>query len=158
RVDNPFRSAMHEPRSTFSIDVDTASYSNVRRFLAEGRLPPPDAVRVEEMLNYFVYENLQPGDGHPFSVMAESATCPWNPRHQLVRIALQGKTLDAEQTPPRNLVFLVDTSGSMDAPNRLPLLKQSLQLLVRQLGRQDRVAIVAYAGSAGLVLPSTAGD
>lgn len=158
RTDNPFHSALREPLSTFSIDVDTASYSNVRRFLTEGRLPPPDAVRIEEMLNYFTYQNPQPRDEHPIALGAEAAMCPWNPKHQLVRISVQGKTLDDESTPPRNLVFLLDTSGSMNAPNRLPLLKHSLRLLAKQLNGKDRVAIVAYAGSAGLVLPPTPGD
>lgn len=158
RTDNPFRSALSEPLSTFSIDVDTASYSNVRRFLGEGQLPPPDAVRIEEMLNYFTYQNAQPAGEHPVAISTEVAICPWNMQHQLVKISLQGKALDPQDTPPRNLVFLVDTSGSMNAPNRLPLLQQSLRLLAKQLTRRDRVAIVAYAGSAGLVLPPTRGD
>jgi Ca-activated chloride channel family protein len=153
--DNPLQLAAHEPLSTFSIDVDTASYSNVRRFLQEGKLPPPDAVRVHDMINDFAYDYPQPGGGRPMSITTEVGPCPWNSRHQLVRIGLQGKTINKEDTPPRNLVFLVDTSGSMDEPNRLPLLKQGLGLLVEQLTARDRVAIVSYAGSAELVLPST---
>jgi Ca-activated chloride channel family protein len=158
RTDNPYRLAEREPLSTFSIDVDTASYTNVRRFLMDGRLPPKDAVRVEELVNYFNYAYQQPQGEHPITLNAESATCPWNPRHTLVRIGLQGKGLSPEDTPPRNLVFLLDTSGSMNAPNRLPLLKESLRLLARQLNHRDRVSIVAYAGSAGLVLPPTPGS
>jgi Ca-activated chloride channel homolog len=158
RTDNPFHFAVNEPLSTFSIDVDTASYTNVRRILKDGSLPPKDAVRVEEFVNYFTYAYPKPDGEHPIAISAEAATCPWNPRHQLVRVGIQGKTIDKDQMPPRNLVFLVDTSGSMDVPNRLPLLKQSLTLLTKQLNARDRVSIVAYAGSAGLILPPTPGD
>jgi Ca-activated chloride channel family protein len=158
RTDNAFHLAEREPLSTFSIDVDTASYSNVRRFLREGKLPPKDAVRVEELLNYFNYNYPQPEADHPIAINAEAGACPWNAQHLLVRIGLQGKTLTAEQMPPRNFVFLVDTSGSMNASNRLPLLKQALHLLAKQLTARDRVAIVSYAGYAALVLPSTRGD
>ena len=157
RSDNPFRLAHQEPLSTFSIDVDTASYANVRRMLSDGKLPPKDAVRVEEFVNYFSYL-YPPPENDPLTISAEAADCPWNPKHRLVRIGIQGKYLDPSQMPPRNLVFLVDTSGSMSGPNRLPLLRRSLALLAKQLRKHDRVSIVAYAGSAGLVLPSTSGD
>jgi Ca-activated chloride channel family protein len=157
-VDNPFLLAAKFPLSTFSIDVNTASYSNVRRFLLqEKKLPPKDAVRIAELVNYFEYDYAEPKGEHPIALATEVAECPWDTRLKLVRIGLQAKKISLDDLPPRNLVFLVDTSGSMDAPNRLPLLKQSLQLLTAQLRPQDRVAIVAYAGSAGLVLPSTPG-
>ncbi len=156
--ENPYLLALQTPLSTFSIDVDTASYTNARRFLNEGKLPPKDAVRIEEFINYFAYHYPEPQGEHPISLTADAAQCPWNPKHQLVRIGLQGKRFLSAEMPPRNLVFLLDTSGSMDEPNRLPLLKQALSLLVRQLNARDRVAIVAYAGSAGLVLPSTPGN
>jgi Ca-activated chloride channel family protein len=158
-VDNAFLAARLNPLSTFSIDVHTASYSNVRRFLMqEHRLPPPDAVRIAELVNYFPYTYPTPKDDRPVAFTLNVAECPWNAKHQLVRIALAAKVLDPTRLPPRNLVFLVDTSGSMNEPNRLPLLKESLKLLVEQLTPRDRVALVAYAGSAGLVLPSTPGD
>jgi Ca-activated chloride channel family protein len=157
-VDNPFRAVAAAPLSTFSIDVDTASYTNVRRFLNNKQLPPPDAVRIEEFVNYFKYDYPQPSGEHPFAVHTEVSQCPWAPKHQLVRIALQGKRLGAEQTPPRNLVFLVDTSGSMHETNRLPLLKKGLRMLVDQLNRRDRVSIIVYAGEAGVDLPPTPGD
>jgi Ca-activated chloride channel family protein len=156
--ENPFQLALRQPLSTFSIDVDTASYSNARRFLSEGRLPPKDAVRIEEFINYFPYRFPEPHGEHPIAIALETAECPWNGRHQLVRIGLQGRHVALEDMPPRNLVFLIDTSGSMNAPNRLPLLQSALRLLVRQLTGRDRVAIVAYAGTAGLILPSTPGD
>jgi Ca-activated chloride channel family protein len=158
-VENSFLAADRNPLSTFSADVSTASYSNVRRFLLdEGRLPPPDAVRVAELVNYFSYRYSPPDGPDPVRFAVDLGRCPWNEKHLLARIGLRARTLDAESLPPRNLVFLVDTSGSMDAPNRLPLLKQSLGVLVDQLTAKDRVAIVAYAGYAGLVLPSTPGD
>jgi Ca-activated chloride channel family protein len=158
-VENAFAAADRNPLSTFSIDVDTASYSNVRRFLlGEGRLPPPDAVRIEELVNYFPYDYPLPKGKHPVAFTLNIATCPWNSRHHLVRIGLMASRLDPTKLPPRNFVFLVDTSGSMNAPNRLPLLKQSLELLVGQLNERDRVSLVAYAGSAGLVLPPTPGS
>jgi Ca-activated chloride channel family protein len=158
-VDNSFLAAQRSPLSTFSVDVDTASYSNVRRFLLqENRLPPPDAVRVEELVNYFTYSYPPPDDDDPIAFALDLTECPWKPGHHLARVALAARHFDPTKLPPRNLVFLVDTSGSMDAPNRLPLLKQSLEMLVGQLDEADRVAIVAYAGSAGLVLPSTPGD
>jgi Ca-activated chloride channel family protein len=158
RADSPFHFAAREPLSTFSIDVDTASYSNVRRFLQSNQLPPRDAIRVEELINYFKYEYPNPKGTHPIAVAADVADCPWHPGRQLVRIGLQGRRLDQEGLPPRNFVFLVDTSGSMAPANRLPLLQQALHLLVDQLSGRDRVGIVAYAGMAELVLPSTPGD
>ncbi|MFA5260725.1 MAG: VWA domain-containing protein [Candidatus Omnitrophota bacterium] len=156
--ENPFMTVTDNPLSTFSIDVDTASYSNVRRFLSKRQFPPADAVRIEEMVNYFTYDYPQPEGNAPFSITIKGAVCPWNPAHQLVGIGLQGKVYDAEELPPSNLVFLVDVSGSMDHPNKLPLLKSSLKMLVRQLGQDERVAIVVYAGAAGTVLESTPGS
>jgi Ca-activated chloride channel family protein len=156
--ENGFTQVARAPLSTFSIDVDTASYSNTRRFLTQGQLPPADAVRVEEFINYFSYDYPQPQGGQPFSVSAEAADCPWNPQHKLVQIGLQGRRVAAEDLPPSNLVFLIDVSGSMNHPNRLPLVKSSLRLLAEQLSARDRVAMVVYAGSSGLVLPSTPGD
>ena len=152
---NRFKQVADEPLSTFSIDVDTASYANVRRFLRSGQMPPPDAVRVEEMVNYFPYDYAPPRGDAPFAVHVESAACPWAPAHALVKIALKGKELDAEARPPCNLVFLIDVSGSMASDNKLPLVKKSIQLLARQLGERDRVSLVVYAGAAGLVLPAT---
>jgi len=153
--ENPFVATLAEPVSTFSIDVDRAAYANVRRFLVGGQMPPPDAVRVEEMLNYFRYDYAQPQGPHPFSVNLELAECPWNPGHQLLHIGIQGKTVPTADLPPSNLVFLLDVSGSMSDPNKLPLLKESLALLLEGLRPADRVAVVVYAGAAGLVLPST---
>jgi Ca-activated chloride channel family protein len=159
RIDeNPFLETARAPLSTFSIDVDTASYSNTRRFLNDGRLPPKDAVRIEELVNYFSYDYPQPAGSAPFSVTAEVAGCPWNPRHRLVHIGLQGRKVSTEDMPPANLVFLIDVSGSMDEPRKLPLVKSSLRTLAEQLSSRDRVAIVVYAGTSGLVLPSTPGD
>jgi Ca-activated chloride channel family protein len=156
--ENPFLEAARAPLSTFSIDVDTASYSNTRRFLSEGRLPPKDAVRIEELINYFSYDYPQPAGSAPFSVTTEVADCPWNAKHKLVHIGLQGKRVSTEDMPPANLVFLLDVSGSMNAPDKLPLVKSALRMLAGQLGARDRVAIVVYAGSSGLVLDSTPGD
>lgn len=155
---NAFKSILEEPLSTFSIDVDTASYANIRRFLQSGTLPPPDAVRIEEMINYFPYTYEPPREDVPFAVHVESAACPWNPAHALVKIGLKGKELDAENRPPCNLVFLIDVSGSMSSENKLPLVKKSLQLLARQLTENDRVSIVVYASATGLVLPPTPGS
>jgi Ca-activated chloride channel homolog len=154
-ADNQFYAAKADPLSTFSIDVDTASYSNLRRFINDGKLPPKDAVRIEEMVNYFPYNYPQPTGDKPFSVNTEVASAPWNTQHKLVQIGLQGKKIGMEQLPPNNLVFLLDVSGSMNEPNKLPLLKASLKLLINELRPQDKVAIVVYAGNAGLVLPST---
>ena len=156
--ENPFLEAAANPLSTFSIDVDTASYSNVRRFINEGSLPPKDAVRVEEMLNYFSYDYAQPTDDRPFAVHVDLASCPWEASHRLVRIGLKGKEIALDKRGPSNLVFLLDVSGSMTPPERLPLVKQAMRLLVEKLTENDRVAIVIYAGSSGLVLPSTSGD
>jgi Ca-activated chloride channel family protein len=158
-VDNAFQNTMREPLSTFSIDVDTASYSNIRRFLdQEHRLPPQDAVRIEEMINYFPYSYPEPKGEHPVTITSEVSECPWKPEHRLVRIGLQAKRIHPDEMPPRNLVFLIDVSGSMNAPNRLPLVKRSLEMLVEQLTERDRVAIVVYAGNSGLALPPTRGD
>ena len=153
--ENPFFLPQRTPLSTFSIDVDTASYSNVRRFLRQGQLPPKDAVRLEELINYFDYDYTAPQGDQPFSVSTEVATTPWNSQHKLVHIGLKGKELQQEQ--PSNLVFLIDVSGSMQRPNKLALVKKSLCLLVDQLKPQDRVSLVVYAGQAGIVLPPTPG-
>ncbi|HWB28780.1 MAG TPA: von Willebrand factor type A domain-containing protein [Chitinophagaceae bacterium] len=157
-VENPYLEVKNNPLSTFSIDVDAASYSNVRRFLKDGTMPPPGAVRIEEMINYFSYQypHLQGND--PFSVNTEIAACPWNSSHRLALIGLQGRQITYESLPASNLVFLVDVSGSMDEPDKLPLVKESLNLLVDQLREQDKVALVVYAGNAGLVLPATSGE
>jgi Ca-activated chloride channel family protein len=156
--ENPFLETAHAPLSTFSIDVDTASYSNVRRFIKDGQLPPKDAVRIEEMINYFDYDYPQPLGDVPFSVTTETASCPWNAKHRLAMIGLQGKKVALDNTPPSNLVFLIDVSGSMNEPNKLPLVKQGLKLLVNQIKPNDRVALAVYAGNSGLVLPSTPGS
>jgi len=156
--ENEFLAVRQNTYSTFSIDVDTASYSNVRRFLNEGRLPPPDAVRIEELLNYFHYDYTPPEDDAPFAVHTELTACPWNERHWLLRIGLKGKEIPVEDRAPSNLVFLVDVSGSMEDPDKLPLLQRALRLLARQLTENDQVSMVVYAGSSGLVLPSTRGD
>ena len=148
---------MDQPLSTFSVDVDTASYANVRRFLRDGTLPPADAVRVEEMINYFDYDYDPPIGEVPFSVDVEIAGCPWNPQHRLARIGLRGRDAVASEHEGANLVFLIDVSGSMTQPNKLPLLKNALAMLVEELGSRDQVAIVVYAGASGLVLPSTPG-
>lgn len=156
---NPFLRAAVEPLSTFSTDVDTASYSLVRRFLkTEHRLPPADAVRIEELVNYFEYDYPQPQGEHPISITPEVAACPWNKDHRLVRIGLQARNIRKEELPPRNLVFLIDVSGSMNESNRLPLVKEALGLLIDQLTARDRVAIVVYAGEAGVWLRSTPGS
>lgn len=156
--ENPFLAAVSNPLSTFSIDVDTASYSNIRRFIESGSLPPKDAVRVEEMINYFAYDYPQPDDASPFSVNVDAASCPWQPAHRLVRIGLKGREMPSEKRPASNLVFLLDVSGSMEPANRLPLIKGAMRLLVEKLGENDRVAIVVYSGASGLALPSTPGD
>lgn len=157
-LENPFLDAAGNPLSTFSIDVDTASYSNVRRFINDGALPPVDAVRVEEMINYFTYDYAQPTDGKPFAVHLDVAGCPWETSHRLVRIGLKGREIATDKRGASNLVFLLDVSGSMEPRERLPLVKQAMRLLVEKLTESDRVAIVVYAGSSGLVLPSTTGD
>ncbi len=156
--ENPFKSVAREPLSTFSIDVDTASYANVRRMLTSGQLPPRDAVRIEEFINYFAYDYPQPSIDEPFSINVDVADCPWNLNHRLARIGLQGYEIPNDERPESNLVFLIDVSGSMNQPNKLPLLKQSMTLLVDQLDEYDRVAIVVYAGASGLVLDSISCD
>ena len=154
--ENDFVAVWGNPLSTFSIDIDNASYSNVRRFLTQHHeLPPLDAVRIEELINYFSYDYPQPKGEHPFALVTEVAQCPWNPERKLLHLGIQGKSLDYEQLSPSNLVFLVDVSGSMDEPNKLPLVQKSLRLLINALQPNDRVAMVVYAGAAGLVLPST---
>jgi Ca-activated chloride channel family protein len=157
-VENPFQLVKDHPLSTFSIDVDTASYANVRRFLLEeGQLPPPDAVRIEELVNYFDYSYEGPTDDVPFASHIEVAECPWKEGHRLVRVGLKGREVDNEQRPESNLVFLLDVSGSMDSPDKLPLLQAGMKMLAEQMRENDRVAIVVYAGSEGLALPSTSG-
>jgi Ca-activated chloride channel family protein len=153
--ENPFLEAARAPLSTFSIDVDTASYANVRRYLNDGMLPPADAVRIEELINYFEYDYPQPVGDVPFSVNTEVAGCPWNAKHKIVQVGLQGKKVSLDNLPPSNLVFLVDVSGSMDDARKLPLLKDAMRIMVNQLTDKDRVSIVVYAGSSGLALPST---
>jgi Ca-activated chloride channel family protein len=156
-VENTFLAPRQHPLSTFSIDVDEASYSNVRRYLQNGSLPPAGAVRIEEMLNYFDYDYAKPAMDAPFTVHTEIGTCPWNTDHKLVHVGLQGKEIPVTHLPLSNLVFLIDVSGSMDDPAKLPLVQASLKLLTDQLRENDNIAIVVYAGSAGLVLPSTSG-
>ena len=157
-VENSFKTVLTDPLSTFSIDVDTASYTNVRRMLNDGQLPPADAVRIEEMINYFTYDYPRPTGEHPFSVYSEIAPAPWNTDHQLVHIGLSGKAIPTENLPSSNLVFLLDVSGSMNYGNKLPLLKRAFRLLVEQLDETDRVSIVVYAGAAGVVLEPTPGN
>ena len=158
-VENQYRDPSKQPLSTFSVDVDTASYSNVRRFLTQGMLPPADAVRVEEMINYFPYAYPQPTrEDEPFSVNVEVSSCPWEEGHRLAKIGLKGREVAADRRPASNLVFLIDVSGSMSAENKLPLVKSALRLLVGKLGENDRVAIAVYASASGLVLDSTSCD
>jgi Ca-activated chloride channel family protein len=157
-TENIFHNVKDQPLSTFSIDVDRASYANVRRYLNQGQLPPADAVRVEEMINYFDYQYKAPTGTDPVAIYADMATCPWDAGHQLVRVALKGRQVANEKLPPSNLTFLIDVSGSMWSDNKLPLAKQALKALVQQLRPADRVAIVVYAGAAGVVLPSTPGS
>jgi len=157
-LENAFLSVASNPLSTFSIDVDRASYSNVRRFITQGQRPPVDAVRIEEMINYFWYDYAAPEDDHPFSITTEVAPAPWNRLHRLVRIGIQGLQVDTDDLPPSNLVFLIDVSGSMQSPDKLQLLKSAFRMLVNELRPEDRVALVVYAGAAGVVLPSTPGD
>jgi Ca-activated chloride channel family protein len=156
-VDTPFQKVRSDPQSTFAIDVDTASYSNIRRFLNQNLIPPRDEVRIEEMLNYFPYHDAPPSnsDEVPFAVHTEIGGCPWNAQHRLARIGIAARPIDQSRRPASNLVFLIDVSGSMDGPEKLPLVKWGLERLVEQLGENDRVALVVYAGASGLVLPST---
>ena len=156
--ENPFLTVSSDPLSTFSVDVDTAAYANMRRFLNDGSAPPPEAVRIEEMINYFKYSYPQPKGPQPFSITTELAECPWNNQHRLALIGLQGKNIDSTEVPPRNLVFLIDVSGSMEDDDKLPLVRHGLRMLTATLRANDRVAIVVYAGNSGLVLPSTTGD
>lgn len=157
-VENRFLSTQQNPLSTFSIDVDAASYSNIRRMINGKMLPPAGAVRIEEMINYFTYQYAQPTGTDPFSITTEIAECPWNTAHRLVSIGLQGRQIPVGNLPPGNLTFLIDVSGSMESEDKLPLVKASLKLLLNQLRDEDKVAIVVYAGSAGLVLPPTPGS
>lgn len=156
-VENEFESPKQSPLSTFSIDVDNASYTNIRRFLNYGQEVPKDAVRVEEMVNFFKYDYAQPKGNHPFAIETEYSDCPWNENHRLLKIGLQGKEIPTQNLPHSNFVFLIDVSGSMSSPNKLPLLKEAMKILVNQLREKDKVAIVVYAGAAGLVLPPTSG-
>jgi Ca-activated chloride channel family protein len=156
--ENGFKNVKDDPLSTFSIDVDKASYANVRRFLTQNSLPPMDAVRLEEMINYFTYTYPQPQDGKPFSITTEFGACPWNANHRIALIGLKGKIVETKNLPQSNLVFLIDVSGSMEEPNKLPLIKTALKMLVDNLRSSDHIAIVVYAGAAGIVLPSTPGD
>ena len=156
--ENDFKDPLQTPLSTFSIDVDAAAYSNMRRFIMNGDKPPKDAVRIEEMINYFNYDYPQPINNDPFSINYEVANCPWNVKNKLVHVGLQGKTINMEDAPANNLVFLIDVSGSMGDYNKLPLLKKAFKLLVNKMRKKDRISIVVYAGSSGLVLPSTGGD
>ncbi|MEW4565328.1 VWA domain-containing protein [Bremerella sp. JC770] len=156
--ENNYIAVADQPLSTFSIDVDTASYSKIRSYLSQfGSLPPRDAVRVEELVNYFTYDYATPTDEHPFAANVEVASCPWNPTHRLVRVGIKGKEVDTEDRPASNLVFLLDVSGSMNNANKLPLLKKGMKMLVDQLGENDKVSIVVYAGAAGMVLEPTYG-
>ena len=157
-VENAFESPKTAPLSTFSIDVDNASYTNIRRFLNNGQQVPKDAVRVEEMVNFFKYTYPQPKNEHPFSINTEVSDSPWNSNNKILKIGLQGKNIPTEDLPASNLVFLIDVSGSMEDMNKLPLLKQSMKILVNELRPKDKVAIVVYAGAAGMVLPPTSGD
>ena len=155
--DNPFRRAAQDPLSTFSIDVDTASYANVRRFLNSGSMPPADAVRIEEMINYFRFDYPRPASGVPFAATTELTACPWNPAHRLALIGLQAQAVVLDEVPARNLVFLLDVSGSMEPADKLPLVRTAMRMLVDTLTARDRIAIVVYAGASGIVLPSTSG-
>jgi Ca-activated chloride channel family protein len=156
--ENGFKNSKNDPLSTFSIDVDKASYSNIRRFINQGQLPPADAVRIEEMINYFDYNYAQPTDENPFAIYTEYSDCPWQEGHKILHIGLQGKKIETANLPASNLVFLLDVSGSMDDPNKLPLVISAFKLLVNNLRPNDRIAIVVYAGAAGVVLPSTKGS
>ncbi|MFM5906259.1 MAG: vWA domain-containing protein, partial [Novosphingobium sp.] len=156
---SPIKQVQAEPVSTFSVDVDTGAYANTRRFLTGGQLPPKDAVRTEELINYFRYDyDLPPTRTAPFSVSTDVMVTPWNPDTRLMRIGLRGYDLPQQSRPPANLVFLVDVSGSMNSPDKLPLVKTALAGLSRELRPQDRVSIVVYAGAAGLVLEPTSDD
>lgn len=155
--ENDFKAVSLNPLSTLSVDVDRASYSNVRRFINQGQKPPADAVRVEEMINYFNYEYPQPQGKDPIAIVTEITNCPWQPQHKLVHIGMQARNIDTKDLPPSNLVFLLDVSGSMSNPNKLPLVVSAMKLLANNLREQDKISIVVYAGNAGLVLPPTSG-
>ncbi len=155
---NPVKAVKDHPLSTFSVEVDNASYANARRFINDHELPPKDAIRVEEFINYFEYDYPEPNGTHPFSIHTELGKCPWKEDRQLLHVGLEGKTIKKEDLPPSNLVFLVDVSGSMNSRNKLPLLKKSLKLLVDKLRGKDKITIVVYAGSSGIALPTTTGD
>ncbi len=157
-IENDFAQVMAEPLSTFGVDVDTASYANVRRMLHGHALPPPESVRIEELVNYFTYAYPPPERGKPVSLITNVVASPWNRGRLLLHIGLRTRPIASEDLPPSNLTFLVDVSGSMESPDKLPLVQQALQMLVRQLRKQDRVAMVVYAGSSGVVLPPTGGD
>lgn len=157
-IENEYHKATQTPLSTFSIDVDKAAYSNIRRYISNGMLPPTDAVRIEEMINYFKYNYPEPADNEPFSITTEYADCPWNAKRKLVRIGIKGKSVALENAPNNNLVFLIDVSGSMNSSDKLGLLKSGLHMLIDQLDKDDKVSIVVYAGAAGLILPSTFGN
>jgi Ca-activated chloride channel family protein len=157
-TENPFLQTLEHPMSTFAADVDAASYANARRFIVSNQLPYPDAVRTEEFINYFNYDYNYPDSDHPLAINLEYGECPWNSSNKLIHVGLQGKALRNAEKKASNLVFLLDVSGSMNSPNKLPLLKKAFKMLVGQLDQQDRIAIVVYAGSAGLVLPSTPGS
>jgi Ca-activated chloride channel family protein len=156
--ENAFRTVTTDPLSTFSVDVDTASYANVRRFLNEGNLPPAEAVRIEELINYFDFDYPSPSGGEPFSITTEVAECPWNPKHRLALVGLKGREIETQATPQRNLVFLIDVSGSMASADKLPLVQHGLRMLADSLTAKDRLAIVVYAGASGVVLEPTPGD
>ena len=157
-VENPFENSASNPLSTFSIDVDNASYTNIRKFINNGQTVPKDAVRVEEMMNFFKYSYAQPKNDNPFSINTEYGDCPWNTNHKLVKVGLQGKEIPTDNLPNSNFVFLIDVSGSMSGENRLPLVIESLKILTKQLRKEDKISIVVYAGAAGLVLPATSGN
>ncbi|HBI02080.1 von Willebrand factor type A domain-containing protein [uncultured Flavobacterium sp.] len=156
--ENAFESPSTAPLSTFSIDVDNASYTNIRRFINNGQTVPKDAVRVEEMVNFFKYNYAEPTNEHPFTIHTEYSDCAWNSNHKVLKVGLQGRNIPTDNLPASNLVFLVDVSGSMNDQNKLPLLKQSMKILVEQLRKKDKVSIVVYAGAAGMVLPPTSGE
>lgn len=157
-VENPFENSSSNPLSTFSIDVDNASYTNIRKFINNGQSVPKDAVRVEEMMNFFKYSYSKPHNDNPFAINTEYGDCPWNTNHKLVRIGLQGKEIPTDNLPNSNFVFLIDVSGSMSDTNKLPLVIESLKILTKQLRKEDKISIVVYAGAAGLVLPATSGN
>ena len=157
-TENNFQRVTENPVSTFSIDVDTASYANIRRFINNNELPPSDAVRIEEMINYFSYDFAEPKDEKPFSVTTEMGVCPWNTENNLVMFGIKGRSIEKDFLPRSNLVFLLDVSGSMNNQNKLPLLKSAFKLLVNNLTENDRVSIVVYAGASGVVLEGATGD